>query len=126
MTDMSEGQIDQFVKARWRAIGISQSDLAEVLSAASNEPRHDPGRHRSEIGRLRQIAEALELPTDLLSSQVDGRNPGEAAANPAMQSLLDLRLLRAFRELQDHDTKRVLVHLAEQIVKCRANRGEAG
>jgi hypothetical protein len=123
MTDMSEGQIDQFVKARWRAIGISQSDLAEVLGAASDGPR----RHRSEIGRLRQIAEALELPTELLSGQLDGTNPGEAAANPAVQSLLDLRLLRAFRELQDHDAKRVIVHLAEQIVKCRANRGgEAG
>jgi hypothetical protein len=39
-----------------------------------------------------------------------------------VQSLLDLRLLRAFRELQDHDAKRVLVHLAEQIVKCRQSR----
>ena len=124
MTDMSDGQIDRFVKARWRAIGLSQSELAEVLGAAFGEP----SRNRSKNGRLRQIAEALELPADFLSGQLDRKNPGDgAAANPAMQSLLDLRLLRAFRELQDHDTKRMLVHLAEQIVKCRANRGgEAG
>ncbi len=124
MTDMSDGQIDRFVKARWRAIGLSQSELAEVLGAAFGEP----SRHRCENARLRQIAEVLELPADLLSGQLDRKNPGDgAAANPAMQSLLDLRLLRAFRELQDHDTKRMLIHLAEQIVKCRANRGgEAG
>jgi len=28
-----------------------------------------------------------------------------------------LRLLRVFRELQDHNTRRVLIQLAEQIVK---------
>lgn len=126
MTDMSEGQIDRFVKARWRAIGLSQSELAEVLGAAFCQPGQDAGRQRSESGRLKKIAEALELPTDLLSRQLDGRDC-DTTVNPAMQSLLDLRLLRAFRELQDHDTKRMLVHLAEQIVKCRANRGgEAG
>jgi transcriptional regulator with XRE-family HTH domain len=119
---MSDGQIDRFVKARWREIGISQSDLAEVLGAAADGSYRDGGRRPGENGRLRQIAEALELPADLLSAHLDGKNPGEAT-NPAMQSLLDLRLLRAFRELQDHDTKRVLVHLAEHIVKCRANRG---
>ena len=34
-----------------------------------------------------------------------------------MQALLELRLLRVFRELQDNNTKRMLIHLAEQIVK---------
>ena len=30
----TDGQIDQLVKARWLAIGLSQNDLAEVLGAA--------------------------------------------------------------------------------------------
>ena len=29
----SDGQIDQLVKARWLALGLSQNDLAEVLGA---------------------------------------------------------------------------------------------
>ena len=35
-------------------------------------------------------------------------------------ALLELRLLRMFRELQDHNAKRVLIQLAEQIVKRQA------
>ncbi len=45
----------------------------------------------------------------------------------SLQSLLDLRLLRAFRELQDHRSKRMLIHLAEQMVRRQSNRhGDAG
>lgn len=34
----TDGQIDQLVKARWLAIGLSQNDLAEVLGAAPRFP----------------------------------------------------------------------------------------
>jgi len=38
-----------------------------------------------------------------------------------------LRLLRVFRELQDDNTKRMLIQLTEQIVKRQAARpGDAG
>ena len=31
-------EIDQIVKARWRALGLSPSDLAEVLGVAAERP----------------------------------------------------------------------------------------
>jgi hypothetical protein len=37
-----------------------------------------------------------------------------------------LRLLRVFRELQDHNTRRMLIQLAEQIVKRQARPDNAG
>jgi hypothetical protein len=126
MTDhVSDGQIDRLVKARWLAIGLSQSDLAEVLSAAlkprfeeSDRPAHtDPAR-------LRQIADALEVPTDLLRSASESARRAAAPEHDPLQSLLDLRLLRAFRELQDHRTKQTLIHLAEQMVKRQVNRND--
>ena len=50
MTDhASDGQIDRLVKARWLAIGLSQSDLAEVLGAAN----HAAWRRRRCIGSQR-------------------------------------------------------------------------
>ena len=121
----TEAQLDQLVKARWLAIGISQSDLAEVLGAAFKQ-RQDDGE-RPEAGRLRQIADALELPLELRANVSNGQNVKAGRNRVSLQQLLDLRLLRAFRELQDNSTKRMLIELAEQIVKRQANRrGDAG
>ena len=102
MNNVTEAHLDQLVKARWLAIGLSQSDLAEVLGAAFKQTPADGDTSRAAAGRLMQIACSL-------------------------QSLLDLRLLRAFRELQDHRSKRMLIHLAERIARRQATRrGDAG
>ena len=78
-----------------------------------------------------QVAEALEIPRSFTAtpSSVEQASSRTSSAQNAssLQSLLELRLLRAFSELSDHRTKRMLVHLAEQIVKRQANRrGDAG
>jgi hypothetical protein len=45
----------------------------------------------------------------------------------SLQSVLALRLLRAFRDMTDLRTKEVLLLLAEQIVRCQASRrGDGG
>jgi hypothetical protein len=122
MTDhVSDGPIDRLVKARWLAIGLSQSDLAEALSAAL-KPRFEENERseRSDPTRLRQIADALELAPDLLRGATERTRLAAASEHDPLQSLLDLRLLRAFRELQDHRTKQTLIHLAEQMVKRQA------
>jgi hypothetical protein len=110
MYDGSDRHIDQLVKARWLAIGLSPTDLAEVLDAAFQQTlKDDNGSNAVDAGDLTQIAQALDIPVN------------------SLQTLLELRLLRAFNELQDQRTKQTLVHLAEQIVKRHANRrGDAG
>lgn len=124
MTDhASDGPIDRLVKARWLAIGLSQSDLAEVLGAAIRPAGEDGGRSDSlDSSRLTEIAGALELPVDLLDRDgAASRRSPEREFEP-LQALLDLRLLRAFRNLQDLRTKRLLVQLAEQLVKRQRHR----
>jgi transcriptional regulator with XRE-family HTH domain len=126
MTDhVSDGPIDRLVKARWLAIGLSQSDLAEVLSAAL-KPRFEEGSRseRADSSRMRQIADALEVPTELLRNASESARRAAAPEHDPLQSLLDLRLLRAFRELQDHRTKETLIHLAEQMVRRQLNRND--
>jgi transcriptional regulator with XRE-family HTH domain len=121
---VTDGPIDQLVKARWQAMGLSQTDLAEVLNAAfaptsqgDNAPNAVAGR------RLTLIAEALQVSIDLFPHR-DGETrlgrPGASSTEP-LQSLLALRLMRAFHELTDQRTKEVLVHLAEQIVRRQAD-----
>src|SRR5258707_9386 len=117
-----DGPIDQLVKARWLAIGLSQTDLAEVLGAASPQTqKDDSGPDGADTSRLMQVAEELDLPLDFFHSPALGAGPNgfDHSADPrgSLQSLLELRLLRAFHELRDHRTKRMLIRLAGQIVR---------
>ncbi len=121
----SDGHIDRLVKARWLAIGLSQSDLAEILDAAFESPGKARGTADNlGVDRLIDVAEALEIPADRLRERAAGQCEAElksAELSDSMQSLLDLRLLRAFCLLRDQRTKLMFVHLAEQIAKRQAN-----
>jgi hypothetical protein len=129
----TDGHIDQLVKARWLAIGLSQTDLAKVLDATFQQTAEDgSGSNCVDTDRLMQIAEALEIPADFFCSQnieIERGAPDLSSAQCAssLQSVLALRLMRAFQDLTDLRTKEVLVQLAEQIVKRQINRrGDGG
>jgi transcriptional regulator with XRE-family HTH domain len=134
MTDQpTDRQIDQLVKARLLEIGLSQTDLAELLNAAfAPTPKDGKQPAAIDLGRLNQVAKVLDVPAALLRDH-DGTaiadQAGQATAgNPESQaSLLQLRLLRAFCKLSDQRAQRTLVHLAEQLVKRQAARpGDRG
>ncbi|WP_291688611.1 hypothetical protein [Bradyrhizobium sp.] len=128
MGNVTDGHLDRLVKARWLAIGVSQSDLAEVLDAAFQQGQGDGNApNGADADRLLQVADALDFLRSHAVS-IEPREPNEfwAQNTSSLQSLLELRLLRAFNELSDHRTKRMLVHLAEQIVKRQTNRRENG
>jgi transcriptional regulator with XRE-family HTH domain len=130
MSEPSDGQIDQLVKARWREIGLSQTDLAEVLGALpDSSPKRTNDTSSSDSRRLMQLAKALGISTDFLDREPDADEPRgarplalSALNSEPLHSLLELRLLRVFRGLQDHHTKRMLIDLIEQIVKRQATR----
>ena len=131
--DGIDERMERLLKAGWLAIGLSQTDLAEVLGAAFQPNRKGGnGPNGVDAGRLMQVAEALDIPIASVHVPATGAGQEERDLSSAdtlnsLQSLLELRLLRAFNELQDQRTKQTLVHLAEQIVKRQANRsGDAG
>jgi hypothetical protein len=133
MTDgPTDAHIDQLVKARWLAIGLSQADLAEIFDATLQHAAEDGhGSNGINTDRLMQIAEALEIPAEFFHSRSIRAERGEPDHSPAprtgpLQTVLGLRLLRAFEDLTDLRTKEVLVHLAEQIVKRQAKRRGGG
>ena len=123
MGNSTDGQIDQLVMARWLALGLSQDDLAKVLGSPGQPAlKSANGAGRADVGRLMQVADALGVSHDLFQGMAPAAR--KAACSPAesatMQALLELRLLRLFRELQDHNAKRMLIQLADQIVKRQA------
>ena len=125
MSNSTDAQIDQLLKARWLALGLSQKDLAEVLQPAAKTAN---GSRRPDVERLMQVADALGVSHDLFQGLATTLRKVEdcEADNAAMQALLELRLLRVFRELADHSAKRMLIQLAEQIVKRQTSPPEAG
>jgi len=123
----TDGQIDQLLRARWLEIGLAQADLAELLEAALQPAaKDDDGTAGIDAGRLTQLVSALGIPGSAGGSDRKiAPWPAEHPGSP--QSLLQLRLLRAFCELRDHRAQRMLVYLAEQLAKCAAPRpGDAG
>src|ERR1700745_3908072 len=126
MSNPTEAHLDQLVKAGWLAIGLSQSDLSEVRGAAIRQASVDGDTSKAAAGRLLEIADALGFQPNFSRCSAEVRQEPEQSGC-SLQSLLDLRLLRAFRELQDHRSKRMLVHLAERMVRRQASRrGDAG
>lgn len=124
----TDGHVDQLVKARWLAIGLSQADLAEVLGGTLQLTSEDGnGSNCIDADRLMQVADALQIPIDFFYGQTIGTEreaPDLSSAQRinSLQSVLALRLLRAFQDMTDLRTKEVLILLAEQIVKCQASR----
>ena len=104
----TEQPIDQLVAARLRDIGLSPTDLAELLDAAFAPIARHPSA-AVDAGRLAQVAKALDMPAVQ-------RDPA------SQQSLLQLRLLRAFCGMSDQRAQRMLVYLAEQLAKCQASQ----
>jgi len=129
MSNSTDGQIDQLVKARWLALGLSQDDLAEVLGARGLPAlKSTNGAGRPDVGRLMQVADALGVSHDLFQGLASSAHRPDCspAESETLQALLELRLLRLFRELRDHNAKRMLIQLAEQIVKRQAPPDNAG
>jgi hypothetical protein len=124
----TDGYIDQLVKARWLAIGLSPADLAQVLGGTLQQtPDDGNGSNCVDADRLMEVAEALQIPVDLFYSQTIGTEreaPDLSSVQRinSLQAVLALRLLRAFQDMTDLRTKEVLILLAEQIVKCQASR----
>ena len=81
----SDGQIDQLVKARWLALGLSPNDLAEVLGAPSQPaPKPGNGAGRADVGRLMQVADALGVSHDLFQGLAPAvRKPDYATSESA-------------------------------------------
>ncbi|MGF6306184.1 hypothetical protein ABIB82_000396 [Bradyrhizobium sp. i1.8.4] len=129
MSTSQDDRVDQLVQARWRAIGLSQTDLAEILCAgASLQKSGVNGTMEVDTGRLATVAEMLGIAADILNRRTtaNARAGSGSQGAESLQSLLELRMLRVFRDVQDPDTKRILIELAEQIVKRQTTPPETG
>ena len=124
--DGADGNTEPRMKARWLALGLSQSDLAQVLDNAVAQTQGGAASSEMHDNHLRRIAKTLVVPLGYsgrptTTKAKDGVVASNKTADP-METLLGLRLMRAFNQMKAPEAKRMLVHLAEQIVKRQASR----
>jgi len=120
--DRDEGQVDA---DRLTAIGHAlEMPIDTVRHKGRGTSQPDAGQPEARQPEARQ-PEARQPET----GQPEAGQPGAGSApvdlSLSMLSLLELRLLRAFCQLQDPRTRRLLIHLAEQLVKRQTDRGGA-
>ncbi len=119
--------VDRHVGARVRMrrilLGFSQEKLADALGLTFQQvQKYEKGTNRISASRLQQISGALGVPIDFFYS--DGAPAGEVggfadAGKPGyeadMMTTDGLKLLRAFNAIEDPQTRKRLVELAQTL-----------
>jgi len=70
--DGIDERMERLLKAGWLAIGLSQTDLAEVLDTFQQAQKD--GSNEVDSGRLIQVAEALDIPVDSILGRPGRKN----------------------------------------------------
>ena len=130
MGNLTDGHIDRLVKARWLAIGVSRNPTSPKCST----PRFSRDRPTATDRTEPTPIACCRSPSSRLPSRPRRqRRPARGRRSIGAKCLLAAVVARTApaarlqRTERQHRTKRMLVHLAEQIVKRQANRrGDAG
>ena len=108
--------VGKMIRARRRAIGVSQHELAPVIGVTFQQvQKYELGSNRVSASRLFAIAQALGVPVASFFADLE-----EAGANPSVLSEFgdflvlngSTELIKAYRDLSA-DQRRVLVDLAQ-------------
>jgi transcriptional regulator with XRE-family HTH domain len=125
--------IDVAIGARIRshrlAQGVTQTKLAKTLRITIQQvQKYETGVNRVSAGRLKQIAEILEVPISLFFDDVDG--------NRAEAELIDLvpgfsedvcagSIARTFNEIRDQRVRQAIMGLVERIAGMQPSRAKS-
>jgi transcriptional regulator with XRE-family HTH domain len=97
---------------------LSQTELGEKLGVTFQQvQKYEKGTNRVGSGRLFQISTIFEVP--VTSFFEDGGSPVSKAGESPLELLTDpysLRLVKAFSELRNTETRQAVVTLLESMV----------
>jgi len=128
----SVSSLDRFVGTRIRTrrlmVGMSQNALAESIGVTFQQvQKYERGTNRIGITRLTQIATALDTTVDFFMFGAPGTLPAgtenaEADKHARLAEILSskdgMRLVESFLQIQDADTRRLIVEMVERLSKA--------
>jgi transcriptional regulator with XRE-family HTH domain len=124
---LRNGEIGRRLKLRRLQLGLSQESLGRALGVTFEQvQKYEKGTDRIGARRLQQIAEVLQVPIlfffggDL--GRADDSEDGSAVLD-FLETAYSLRLVQAFRRIQDRHMRQCIVELVEQIADKIGARG---
>lgn len=124
------GAIDKHVGDRIRVrrvqLGMSQERLADALGITFQQvQKYEKGTNRVSVGRLHQIASALEVPLDYFYGDIGAATANAPGAREVANLLGELAatpeivgLVRAFVRIPDRTTRRRIVELVQTVARA--------
>jgi transcriptional regulator with XRE-family HTH domain len=114
--DSHDKEVGRRIRARRLVCGMSQTALGEQLGVTFQQvQKYEKGTNRVGAGRLRRIAEALEVPVSFFFDDASAGRESEGTAMEFLDTAQAVRLMRAYSRIGSPDVQRALVELAVRI-----------
>ena len=119
-------KLDVAVGSRVRSLrersGISQAAMARRLGVSCQElQKYESGKNRISAGRLKMVAELLELPVDSFFQSEEPERETLTGAYPTTkefrESVEGLELMRAFRRIPSPQTRERVLALVKTLAE---------
>jgi len=126
-SSLRNSEIGRRLKLRRLQLGLSQESLGRALGVTFEQvQKYETGADRIEAARLQQIAEILMVPILFFFGGAVSTTNDRADGNDVLDFLdtaYALRLVQAFRRIEDRHIRRSIVELVEQVADTGDGQG---
>ncbi len=119
-------QVGESIRAHRLIAGLSQNELGDELGISFQQiQKYEKGKNRVGAGRLRQMADVFKVPVNALFEPHANTSPGKATSAAPVKLVADrntLKLLTAYREIEDRTMRRNIIRLVVGIAKAAGGK----
>jgi transcriptional regulator with XRE-family HTH domain len=124
--DATDRSVGEKIRAQRIVRGLSQTELGNKLGITFQQiQKYEKGSNRVSAGRLKQIAETLEVPVSFFFEGASGKDTLAENINEGLSFLetaASVRLVRAFAEIENQNIRSSIVALVEGIARGHSGR----
>jgi transcriptional regulator with XRE-family HTH domain len=124
--DATDQSVGQKIRAQRIMRGLSQTELGNKLGVTFQQiQKYEKGSNRVSAGRLKRIAEILEVPVSFFFDGASGNDEAIKNINEGfsfLETAASVRLVRAFAEIENQNIRSSIVTLVEGIASSQRGR----
>jgi len=115
--DATDHSVAEKIRVQRILCGLSQTELGNKLGVTFQQiQKYEKGSNRVSAGRLKQIADILEIPVSFFFEGASGKDASVENINEGLSFLetaASVRLVRAFSEIENQNIRSGIVTLVE-------------